>query len=53
MPDEEQMARVRQEKLQAIVRSALNEAHMLGYALGEIATVFEDELAHWREQKDG
>jgi GntR family transcriptional regulator len=50
VPDEEQMALVRQEQLQAIVRSALDEAHTLGYTSGEIATVFEDELAHWREK---
>ncbi len=48
VPDEEQMARVRQEKLKSIVRSALNEAHTLGYTPGEIATAFEDELSRWR-----
>ncbi len=47
VPDEEQMARMRQEKLQAIVRSALDEARTLGYAPGEIAAVFEEELARW------
>ena len=50
VPDEQQMARMRQEKLKTIVRSALDEAHMLGYAPDEIATTFEDELAHWREK---
>lgn len=50
VPDEEQMARVRREKLQAIVRAALDEARLLGYTPGEIATVFEQELAHWREK---
>ena len=44
------MARVRQAKLQAIVRSALDEARTLGYAPGEIAGVFEEELALWREE---
>jgi GntR family transcriptional regulator len=49
VPDEEQMARVRQAKLNSIVRSALDEAQALGYAPGEIATAFEDELSRWRE----
>lgn len=53
VPDEEQLALVRQEQLQAIVRSALDEAHTLGYTPGEIATVFEDELVHWRDQNGG
>jgi GntR family transcriptional regulator len=50
VPDEKQMRRMRQEKLKTIVRSALDEAHVLGYAPGEIATIFEEELAHWQEQ---
>jgi GntR family transcriptional regulator len=50
VPDEAQMARMRQEKLHAIVRSALDEAHLLGYTPGEIAMIFEQELAHWREK---
>ncbi len=53
VPDEEQMARVRQEKLRAIVRSALAEARTLGYAPDEIALVFEEELARWREENGG
>ncbi|MGD9101001.1 MAG: GntR family transcriptional regulator [Anaerolineae bacterium] len=50
VPDEKQLARVRQEKLKTIVRSALDEAHVLGYAPDEIATIFEEELAHWQEK---
>ncbi len=50
VPDEEQMARVRQEKLKSIMYSALDEARTLGYAPGEIASAFEDELSHWREK---
>jgi GntR family transcriptional regulator len=53
VPDEEQMARMREGKLRAIVRSALNEARTLGYAPGEIATVFQEELAHWQEKNGG
>jgi GntR family transcriptional regulator len=49
VPDSEQMARVRQEKLQAIVRSALDEARNLGYAPGEISSVFAEGIALWRE----
>jgi GntR family transcriptional regulator len=48
LPDEDQMAQMRREKLDAIVRSALDEARILGYASSEIAAVFEEELAHWR-----
>ncbi len=50
VPDEEQMARVRQEKLKSIMYSALDEARTLGYAPGEIASAFEDELSQWREK---
>jgi GntR family transcriptional regulator len=52
-PDAGQMARVRQEKLSAIVRSALDEAHTLGYAPAEIAAAFEEELALWRKTNGG
>jgi len=48
VPDEDQMVQVRREKLEAIVRSALEEAHTLGYTPAEIAMAFEEELAHWR-----
>jgi len=53
VPNEQQMARTRQEKLQAIVHSALNKARTLGYALGEIITVFEQELVDWQEENGG
>ena len=53
VPDEEQMARMRQGKLQVIVRSALDEARTLGYAPGEITEVFEEELARWRKENGG
>lgn len=49
--DEEQMVRMRQEKLQAILRSALDEARMLGYTPGEIAAVLVKQLKRWREEK--
>ena len=49
VPDEGQLAQVRREKLEAIVRSALDEAHTLGYAPAEITAAFEEELAHWQD----
>jgi GntR family transcriptional regulator len=49
-PDKKQMARMREGKLRAIVGSALDDAHMLGYTLAEIATIFEEELARWQEK---
>jgi GntR family transcriptional regulator len=47
VPDEKQMARKRRRKLHAIVRSALDEADMLGYEPAEVAQAFEEELANW------
>lgn len=46
-PNAEQMARLRQEKLEAIVRAALDEARRLGYTPDEIAAVFEEGIARW------
>jgi GntR family transcriptional regulator len=53
VPDEEQIAQQRQEKLQAIVRSALDEAGALGYKPGEIAVVFSEELTHLGKTDNG
>ena len=53
VPDEEQIAQQRQEKLQAIVRSALDEARALGYEPGEIAAVFSEELSHRGKTDNG
>jgi GntR family transcriptional regulator len=50
VPDEKQMARKRHRKLHTVVRSALDEAQMLGYEPGEIAEAFEQELADWRQR---
>ncbi len=47
VPDAKRMARARQEKLEAIVHAALEEARTLGYTPDEIAAVFEAGLAHW------
>lgn len=51
VPDEEQMARKRQRKLHAVVRSALDEARLLGYEADEIAEAFGEEMANWREKE--
>lgn len=52
VPDEEQMAQKRHRKLHAVVRSALDEARMLGYEPREIAQAFEQEIDVWRERED-
>jgi GntR family transcriptional regulator len=46
VPDEEQMVRKRRRKLHAVVRSALDEAKLLGYEPAEIAEAFEEELGN-------
>jgi GntR family transcriptional regulator len=53
VPDEEEMAKMRDEKLEAIVRSALEEARSLGYSPDEIAATFEGGLRRWREENGG
>ena len=53
VPDDKEMARVRQEKLEAVVLSALDEARGLGYSASEIATTFEGGLRRWREENGG
>lgn len=45
--DEDVLVRMRQEKLQAIVRLALDEARTLGYASEEVSAAFEDQLTNW------
>ena len=52
-PDGKQMAGRRKEKLREIVVSALDEARMLGYAGDEVAALFEEGLARWREENGG
>lgn len=45
--DERTLTRMRQEKLQAIVRSALDKARTLGYRSEEVSAAFEDQLTNW------
>jgi GntR family transcriptional regulator len=47
-PDDARLARMRQEKLQAIMNNALLEALSLGYPADEIREAFEEELARWQ-----
>ena len=50
-PDDARLARMRQEKLQAIMNNALLEALSLGYPVDEIREAFEEELARWQRNK--
>ena len=43
---------MRQEKLQAIMSSALLEALSLGYPADEIREAFEEELARWQRNNE-
>ena len=51
-PDDARLARMRQEKLQAIMSSALLEALSLGYPVDEIRGAFEGELARWQRNNE-
>ena len=51
-PDDARLARMRQEKLQAIMSSALLEALSLGYPADEIREAFEEELARWQRNNE-
>jgi GntR family transcriptional regulator len=51
-PDDARLARMRQEKLQAIMNSALVEALSLGYPADEIRQAFEQELARWQRDNE-
>ena len=53
VPDERQVAHKRRRKLHAVVRSALDEAHRLGYQHGEIAEAFREELEEWQQTHSG
>jgi GntR family transcriptional regulator len=51
-PDDDRLARIRQEKLQAIMNNALLEALSLGYPADEIRETFEEELTRWQRNKE-
>ena len=50
LPDEEEMAQLREEQLHSILRSSLEEAHRLGYSLEEVAAAFHRELSRWLQE---
>lgn len=52
-PDEQQMIRLREEKLRAVLRAALDEARHLGYTPDEVAAAFHRELAAWLQENGG
>jgi GntR family transcriptional regulator len=51
-PDDARLARMRQEKLQAIMNSALLEALSLGYPVDETREAFEEELGRWQRNNE-
>jgi len=51
-PDDSRLARMRQEKLQVIINSALLEALSLGYPVDEIREAFEEELIRWQRNNE-
>ncbi|MGD1995769.1 MAG: GntR family transcriptional regulator [Anaerolineae bacterium] len=52
VPDEEEMARMREENLRDILRASLDEARHLGYTPGEVAAAFQREMAVWLQGVD-
>jgi len=49
-PNGEQMALLREKKLQSILRSSLEEAERLGYSTDEVTLVFQRELSAWLQE---
>ena len=52
VPDEEEMAQVREEQLHNILSACLEEAQRLGYTPGEVAAAFQRELWNWSQQNN-
>ena len=50
--DSEQLARLRSEKLHAIVSRALVQAFSLGYRAVEVRSTFEEEMRNWSDSSD-
>ena len=47
VPDEAEMARMREETLRSIVQTSLDEARRLGYSPKEVAAIVRQELGQW------
>jgi GntR family transcriptional regulator len=47
VPDEEEMARMREETLRTILQEALDEVRRLGYGPKEVAAIVQQELGQW------
>jgi GntR family transcriptional regulator len=47
VPDEAEMARMREETLRTIVQSSLDEARRFGYGPKEVAAIVRQELGRW------
>lgn len=50
VPDEEEMARLRQAQLRGLLRASLDGARQLGYSAEEVAAAFQNELAAWLQE---
>ncbi len=50
VPDEEEMAHLREEQLRGLLRAALDEARRLGYSTDEVAAAFHGELDAWLQE---
>lgn len=50
VPDEEEMARLRQAQLRGLLRASLDGARQLGYSPEEVAAAFQNELAAWLQE---
>jgi GntR family transcriptional regulator len=50
VPDEEEMARLRDEQLCRLLRASLDGARQLGYGPEEVAAAFQSELAAWLQE---
>ena len=50
VPDEEEMAQLREEQLHSILHASLEEAQRLGYSPDEVAAAFHRELSRWLKE---
>lgn len=49
-PDEKLIAKKRNKLLHSIIKSALEEAHSLGYSVEEIKLAFQEEMINWYKE---